>query len=277
MFNTLKSRILAGFFFVLALLVGLGGYSIMSLRSLSEVAATGLQENSEIGLSALAMNASLDRINAAQSTILAGGEIEEPSRAIGEEISQYYIFFQRARAAAENISPTVRDTVGSILTQVELSWERYQATLNEQFLLNARRDPRRAAQVREKELQPAYEELRTLHLSLAELNTTAFQQNRKSTLDKAQSATLGVLLVALSAVAVGLIGAFLITRRTVQPLKKLTDTVKALQAGHLNARVPVTTADEFGDLGYEFNRLTERLEQFEAIRYCSSMQKACCS
>src|SRR5688572_27283694 len=104
MFNTLKSRILAGFFFVLTLLVFLGGYSIMSLRSLSEVAATGLQENSEIGLSALAMNASLDRINAAQSTILAGGDIEVPSRAIGEEISQYYIFFQRARAAAENIS-----------------------------------------------------------------------------------------------------------------------------------------------------------------------------
>jgi two-component system, NtrC family, sensor histidine kinase KinB len=265
MFNTLKSRILAGFFFVLALLVGLGGYSIMSLRSLSEVAATGLQENSEIGLSALAMNASLDRINAAQTSILAGDDADEATRKIGEEISQYYIFLQRARAAAANISPSVRDTVGSIINQVDLSWERYQATVNEQFLLSVRRDPRRALQIREKELQPAYEELRALNLELAELNTTAFQENRKSTLDKAQSATLGVLLVALSAVAVGLIGAFLITRRTVQPLKKLTDTVKALQAGHLNARVPVTTADEFGDLGYEFNRLTERLEQFEAI------------
>jgi two-component system, NtrC family, sensor histidine kinase KinB len=264
MFNTLKSRILAGFFFVLALLVGLGGYSILSLRSLSEVAATGLQENSEIGLSALAMNASLDRMNAAQSAILSGN-IEDPSREMGEEISQFYIFLQRARGAAQNISPSVRDTVGSILTQVELSWERYQATLTEQFIYNARREPRRAAQIREKELLPAYEQLRNLNLDLAELNANAFQQNRKSTLDKAQSATLGVLLVALAAVALGLIGAILITRRTVQPLKKLTDTVKELQAGHLNARVPVTTADEFGDLGYEFNRLTERLEQFEAI------------
>lgn len=265
MFNTLKSRILAGFFFVLALLVGLGGYSILSLRSLSDVAATGLQENSEIGLSALAMNASLDRINSSQAAIIAGGDIEAGSRAIGEEIGQYYIFLQRARGAAANISASVRDTVGSILMQVDLSWERYQATVTEQFLSNARHDMRRATQIRTKDLLPAYEQLRSLNLSLAELNTTAFQENRKSTLDKARSATLGVLLVALAAVAVGLIGAFLITRRTVQPLKSLTDTVKALQAGHLSARVPVTTADEFGDLGYEFNRLTERLEQFEAI------------
>lgn len=264
MFNTLKSRILAGFFFVLALLVGLGGYSILSLRSLSEVAAAGLQENSEIGLSALAMNASLDRMNAAQAAML-DGEIDDPSREIGEEISQFYIYLQSARGAAVNISPSVRDTVGSILTQVELSWERYQATLSEQFIYNARREPRRAAEVREKELLPAYEELRNLNLDLAEFNARAFQQNRRSTLDKAQSATLGVLLVALAAVAVGLIGALVITRRTLQPLRKLTDTVKELQAGHLNARVPVTTADEFGDLGYEFNRLTERLEQFEAI------------
>lgn len=265
MFNTLKSRILAGFFFVLALLVGLGGYSILSLRSLSEVAATGLQENSEIGLSALAMNASLDRINSAQATILAGGDIESATRSIGEEMSQYYVFLQRARAAAKDISPAVRDTVGSILLQVDLAWERYQATVSDQFIPAARRDLKRAVQLREKELHPAYDELRALNLSLAELNATAFQQNRKSTLEEAQSATLGVLLVALGAVAIGLIGAFVLTRRTVQPLKKLTDTVKELQAGHLSARVPVTTADEFGDLGYEFNRLTERLEQFEAI------------
>ncbi|HET6511081.1 MAG TPA: hypothetical protein VFH43_02730, partial [Candidatus Kapabacteria bacterium] len=183
MFNTLKSRILAGFFFVLALLVGLGGYSIVSLRSLTQVAATGLQENSEIGLSALAMNASLDRINAAQSQMLEGSRIDEATRDIGEEISQFYLYLQRARGASQNIHPSVRDTVGNILTQVELSWERYQATLTEQFVTNARRDPKHAALIRERELSPTYEHIRSLNLELAEQNASAFEQNRRLTLD----------------------------------------------------------------------------------------------
>lgn len=264
MFNTLKSRILAGFLFILTLLVGLGGYSIYSLKSLSDVAASGLNENSEIGLAALAMNANLDNMNAAQLAMLSG-DLDKPPLTIGEETSQYFIALQRARGVAQNISPNVRDTVGTVLTRVELGWERYHAAVTEQFMFLVRRDRPKAEQLYQRELKPSYEQLRQWNISLVELNTEAFQQNRESTRRKALSATLGVLLVALVAVGLGVIGSIVITRRTVGPLRKLTDTVKQLQAGQLSARVTVTTADEIGDLSYEFNRLTERLEQFEAI------------
>lgn len=264
MFNTLKSRILAGFLFVLLLLVSLGGYAIVSFRSLTQIASSGLQENSEIGLSALAMNASLDKMNVAQQNMLAG-EQDTSSRIIGEEISKFYLSLQRARASAQDISPAVRDTMGNVLTQVELLWERYQATSSEQFASTVVRSSKQAVVIYERDLKPSFERLRELTLGLAELNTEVFAKTRETTLSKARSATLGVIVVALIAIGLGILGSVLITRRAVQPLKSLTDTIKELQAGHLNARVPVSTADEFGDLGYEFNRLTERLQQFEAI------------
>jgi two-component system, NtrC family, sensor histidine kinase KinB len=264
MFNTLKSRILAGFLFVLTLLVGLGGYAVYSLKTLSDVAVGGLNENSELGLAALAMNANLDNLNAAQVAML-GGDFDQPSMNIGEEVSQFFLELQRARDVAKGISPNVRDTVGTVLTQVELTWERYHAAVTEQFMSVVRREPRKASQLYDRELKPSYDRLRALNSSLVELNTEAFQQNRETTRRRAVSATFTVVVVSLIAVALGVIGAVLITRRSIQPLRNLTDTVKQLQAGDLSARAPVTTADEFGDLGYEFNRLTERLEQFEAI------------
>lgn len=264
MFNTLKSRILAGFLFVILLMMALGGYAIYSFGSLTRIASSGLSENSEIALAALAMNASLERIKVSQEQMLIG-ELDTAPRIIGEEISQFYLSLQRVRTAARDISPTVRENMGSVLTEVELQWERYRATTSEQFISLAYRSPEQARKLFRLELDPQYERLRDLNVKLVELNTEAFQRTRQTTLSRARTASVGVIIVTLVAVALGVFGSIVLTRRTVQPLRKLTDTVKELQSGHLNARVPVTTADEFGDLGYEFNRLTERLQQFEAI------------
>jgi len=59
--------------------------------------------------------------------------------------------------------------------------------------------------------------------------------------------------------------AFFIARRTTRPLRNLTDSIKGLGAGHLDTRIAVESADEIGDLSFEFNRLAERLREFEEM------------
>jgi signal transduction histidine kinase/DNA-binding response OmpR family regulator/HPt (histidine-containing phosphotransfer) domain-containing protein len=52
-----------------------------------------------------------------------------------------------------------------------------------------------------------------------------------------------------------------LARRLARPVLTLTKGAKTIAAGHFNTRVPVTTHDEFGTLGYAFNQMADALEE----------------
>lgn len=56
-------------------------------------------------------------------------------------------------------------------------------------------------------------------------------------------------------------GAFLTARWIVRPLKQLSRAAEALGAGDLRARVGLSRADEFGDLGRAFDEMAERVQR----------------
>ncbi|MGE5849758.1 MAG: HAMP domain-containing protein [Candidatus Methylomirabilota bacterium] len=72
---------------------------------------------------------------------------------------------------------------------------------------------------------------------------------------------LGVLLV-LMVVGVGSIWRF--SRRMVQPIQRLRDSAKAVQAGDLSQRVIVDRKDEIGELSSAFNAMTADLARSRA-------------
>ena len=64
--------------------------------------------------------------------------------------------------------------------------------------------------------------------------------------------------------AVGL--SFAMYRRILGPLTRMTAITREIAAGDFSARVPVTTADEVGQLARAFNRMAENLEKTERLR-----------
>jgi signal transduction histidine kinase len=59
-----------------------------------------------------------------------------------------------------------------------------------------------------------------------------------------------------------------LTRSVVQPITRLLQGVKTVQAGNLNTAIPVETQDEIGDLTYAFNQMVAEVrkkEQMEAL------------
>jgi len=71
----------------------------------------------------------------------------------------------------------------------------------------------------------------------------------------------GVLFV-LMLVGIGSIWRF--SGRTVQPIRRLRDSARAVQAGDLTRRVPVDRTDEIGQLASAFNAMTAELERSRA-------------
>jgi PAS domain S-box-containing protein len=72
------------------------------------------------------------------------------------------------------------------------------------------------------------------------------------------------LVIAGALVAAGLVLAFYLSNRIVEPIKSLMATTSRIAGGDLKARVEVPSRDEIGLLAAEFNRMAERIRQLRS-------------
>jgi len=75
-----------------------------------------------------------------------------------------------------------------------------------------------------------------------------------------------ILYLFLGLVSAVMIGAYLVIRRLLSPIRLLADGVKQTAAGNLSHRVPAGPADELGELGASFNAMNERVSAMLASR-----------
>ena len=258
MFTTLRAKVLVGFLLILLLMAGLGGYAIFSLASVADVASESLERSAEQNLANTGMYESLVRLDEAELRMLAGDTVNA-GPVIVEEPAHFYFALQNAWHA----SPP-QDSSSIVLNDIESRWDHYQSHL-EYFYGLALHHPVVARKFYEDTLEHEIDTLRSRNLMLQDLNFKAFQNAKIQSKDRAKQSTIGVLIVSIVALGAGITGSIIVSRRTIRPLRELTDSVKELRGGHLDTRIPIHGADEIADLGFEFNRLTERLSEFEAM------------
>ncbi len=70
----------------------------------------------------------------------------------------------------------------------------------------------------------------------------------------------------LSAVVLSVLLSFILTRRALSPLTRMTSVTKEIASGNFDVRVPATTKDEVGQLTHAFNRMAESLDKLEKLR-----------
>jgi signal transduction histidine kinase len=70
----------------------------------------------------------------------------------------------------------------------------------------------------------------------------------------------------LGAVVLAVILSFVLMRRVLAPLSRMTVTTREIAAGNFDVRVPAETRDEVGQLARAFNRMAESLERTERLR-----------
>src|SRR5215213_8291890 len=77
---------------------------------------------------------------------------------------------------------------------------------------------------------------------------------------------LDVVIAVLVAFTISLELTVLVTRSVLQPVDRLLEATKAVKQGDLDARVPITSGDELGQLAGSFNEMMEGLSEREALR-----------
>ncbi|HVM60707.1 MAG TPA: ATP-binding protein [Verrucomicrobiae bacterium] len=107
-------------------------------------------------------------------------------------------------------------------------------------------------------------------LGLVELTVDMSSMNRALQ----QAREMALLIASLLAVVVSTL-CILAVRRLVRPLRRLVDGTGALAGGDLSVRVPVTSADELGDVAQAFNEMAWSLQrsQAEVLDYQRNLQQ----
>jgi PAS domain S-box-containing protein len=113
-------------------------------------------------------------------------------------------------------------------------------------------------------LEPQFNKLRGECEHLLQLNQRAMLAKSEAAAGVAQLWFYRSLLIAGVLVAAGLMLAFFLSNRIVEPLRQLTATTAKIAGGDLDAKVIVGSRDEVGILAAEYNRMAERIRQLRS-------------
>jgi NtrC-family two-component system sensor histidine kinase KinB len=261
---SLRTKLFAGYLIFVAALVVLGGWSAWRLREMGGVSRRIIANNYDSVVAAEDMKESLERQDSAALFFLIG-QREKAERQLREHRARFDSAFQKA---ANNITePGEPEVIEAIRQDRDEYYRLYDAFLAD---INAPAAAGRVSQPSGSDigrseyfnrLEPQFNRLRAECDRLLQLNQHAMLMKSEAAAGAAQRWFLVTLAIAIALVAAGLILAFFLARRIVQPLRELTATTVRIAGGDLYAKAQVTSHDEVGVLAAEYNRMAERIRQ----------------
>ncbi len=75
-----------------------------------------------------------------------------------------------------------------------------------------------------------------------------------------------VMMAQITAWVLAFVVSFLLTRQILKPIKKMRTAARSIASGNFRERIPVTSADEIGQLAQTFNSMIQSLDELEKMR-----------
>ena len=156
---------------------------------------------------------------------------------------------------------------GELVARIKDNYSKYSQLLDELNSLIASGDGGGARRMYLAEIYPLFNTIRADLQNVLAINHQEFMAGNARAGDTARQAAVSVAVVGGSAVIFGIIFALTLSTAVVQPVIRLTETVKRIREGNLSETVAVSTLDEMGNLASEFNSMLQRLRAYENAIY----------
>lgn len=258
MFTTLRSKILAGFAAIIMINVVFGLWTIYQFSQVGEAMTQATSTNYELTSKIVELVAIVDRQFQLLQQMPPGGDNLQLFSLFEQNTADFKL---RLNAIPESSSiPGREDLIQEIHTGYDRFLERSSA-----FRIRMQADPAGSKDFLYAEVQPAAAALKESCYNLFYQNRVEIHAMREDLAQELQSALIIVGAVTVLATLFGAIGGFFYSRWAIRPIQRLTQAVQNLTGGRLGERILITTADELGDLSFEFNRMIERLRHYEAM------------
>jgi two-component system, NtrC family, sensor histidine kinase KinB len=262
---SLRTKLLFGYLIFVAALVVLGGWSAWRLREMGGVSRRIIANNYDSVVAAQDMKESLERQDSAALFALLGARQKAISQ-LREHRARFNTDLEKAQNNITEVGE--RESIDAIRRDRDTYYQMFDAFLAKvdateiSQVTNVARDE----EIRERneyftELEPQFNKLRAECEHLLQLNQRAMLAKSEAAAGVAQLWFYRTLLFAGVLVVAGLLLAFFLANRIVEPLRQLTATTARMAGGDLNAKVTVSSRDEVGVLAAEYNRMAERIRQ----------------
>jgi PAS domain S-box-containing protein len=253
---SLRTKLLLGYLVFVAALVVLGAWSAWRLREMGGVSRRIIANNYDSVVAAEEMKESLERQDSAAVFALLGAT-DKACTQLTEHRARFDASFQKA---AHNITEVGE---AEAIENIRRDRDSYYQLFDQFF---AQTTARNGVNVAERDvyftrLEPQFNKLRADCEHLLQLNQRAMLAKSAAAAGVAQLWFYRTLLIAGTLVTAGVIFAFVLSNRIIEPLRQLTASTTRLAGGDLDAKVTVSSHDEVGLLAAEYNRMAQRIRQ----------------
>ncbi len=259
MFSTLRAKLIAGFTILVLINVVVSVWSIYNFHELTSAVTTMIGQNYQNVIAAQSMLENLERDNSAQLLMLSGysdaGYIQ-----FQDNQKNFFAAFQQA-VTSNGLEKKGAEILGRI-SSLYLKYSNDTDTLKETIITMR---PRAAQDYHYNNIMPVLDTIKSECFQLLDINNSALVQADEKTNMIASQATLAVLGAALVAILMSIGASWKFSQYITEPAERLTDTVRKIGRGFLDVRADVSSRDEIGELSREFNKMAERIQQYEEI------------
>ncbi|HJT65516.1 MAG TPA: ATP-binding protein [Pyrinomonadaceae bacterium] len=253
---SLRTKLLLGYLLFVAALVVLGAWSAWRLREMGGVSRRIIANNYDSVVAAQEMKESLERQDSAALFALRGAN-DKARAQLNEHRARFDANFQKA---AHNITEVGEaEAIENIHHDRDAYYQMFDQFFAQKTATNRSEATERVAYFTR--LEPQFNKLRADCEHLLQLNQRAMLAKSEAAAGVAQLWFYRTLLIAGTLVTTGVILAFVLSRRIIEPLRQLTASTTRLAGGDLNAEVTVSSHDEVGLLATEYNRMAQRIRQ----------------
>ncbi len=257
MIQTIRAKIILTFAALVVLNLSAGFWSIYNFYTLGTTVGTVVRENYRNVVAAENVVKSLERQD---NTLHLATESKDPSGGAYRDTKEVLLYWYNLAVGGLGLpsQEPLRDSLQSAYKEYGLRTDRVVQMLHQGAFEDAR-------QYYAEEVLSSSDQMRNLCFRLFETNQDAMFQAEAKTHSLANQTAFGTLIVAVIVLALSVLATVWLTKVVITPAERLTETVKRIGRGRLDLKIDVLSNDEVGQLSREFNKMTERLRQFERL------------
>ncbi|MBX7216277.1 MAG: HAMP domain-containing protein, partial [Candidatus Kapabacteria bacterium] len=254
MFTTLRSKINAGFFAIIALNVVFGVWSVFRFAHIGEYTDRMLTPNYEAAATAIELMQLVDD----QQRLLQSVPTTWPQTKAQKNWQDEF-----RNRNAQLIAIVYESRIDTLLGYAEALLRIRSATQEynraTQRLLSGQDSIFSIASM--DVVFRAVGQLRRESRSMLTIARKQVAESRGKVQEETQKTLYAIIVSVMISVVAAILAGIFYSRWATRPIQRLNQAVKNLSGGKLGERVLITTDDEFGDLTFEFNRMIERLRK----------------
>jgi len=268
MFKSIRARIIWTFSVLVLLNLAATYWSIYNFYAIATNVTAIIRDNYLSVLAAENMMKSLERqdnallVASEGEPATTGGSLTENRDLFLKWTENRDLFFywydQAVRSVALPEQEPFRDSIQSTYRQYTLLGDSMTARISQGAFEGAK-------EYYYGRIRPVSDQLRDLCFKLFEINQSGLYNAIPQTHSIANKTAFVTMMASIVTLVLSILATAWLTRSLIVPAEQMTERVKQIGAGNIDLKIDVLSDDEIGQLSREFNKMTERLRQYDEL------------